>query len=111
MMSGFLDESAAVELLGKLVGINSVNPVFGGPGEGDVCEFVANWLEKRKIRYQLQEVFPGRNNVVARIGPTDGPTLLLEAHMDTVGVEEWGFCDKCCVEREFKGVRLGPEER
>ncbi|MDQ8182909.1 M20/M25/M40 family metallo-hydrolase [Pelagicoccus sp. SDUM812005] len=89
MKSDFQDENAGLELLGQLVGINSVNPVFGGPGERELSEFVCGWLADRGIAYEVQEALPGRCNVVARIGPADKPTLLLEAHMDTVGVEGW----------------------
>ncbi|MBD5779400.1 ArgE/DapE family deacylase [Pelagicoccus sp. NFK12] len=89
MKRKFVDEVAALELLRQLVGIESVNPVFGGSGEAAVCEFVSGWLRDRKIAYELQEVFPGRCNVLARVGPEDKPTLLIEAHMDTVGVEGW----------------------
>lgn len=88
-MSDFRDESDVVELLSKLVGINSVNPVFGGPGERDVLDFLKNWFEQRNFSYECQQVLPGRQNILARIGPNDGPALMLEAHMDTVGVDGW----------------------
>ncbi|MDE0768889.1 MAG: ArgE/DapE family deacylase [Opitutaceae bacterium] len=85
--------SESIELLKSLIRIPSVNPVYGGPGELQVQEFVENWLSKRAIDYRLQEVFPGRNNVVARIGPADKPAILIEAHMDTVGVDGWAMGD------------------
>lgn len=88
-MSEFRDESSVVELLTNLVGINSVNPVFGGPGEGEIVAFLRDWFESRALRYHCQEVLPGRQNVYARIGPIGRPALMLEAHMDTVGVEGW----------------------
>ncbi len=88
-MSEFRDESDVVELLSNLVGINSVNPVFGGPGERDVFDFLTSWFEQRRIRFECQHVLPGRQNIFARIGPTEGPALMLEAHMDTVGVDGW----------------------
>lgn len=85
--------SKCLELLKSLIRIPSVNPVYGGPGELQVQAFVENWLSERGIDYRLQEVFPGRNNVVARIGPTDKPAILIEAHMDTVGVDGWSMGD------------------
>jgi len=85
--------SESIELLKSLIRIPSVNPVYGGPGELQVQEFVESWLSKRSIDYRLQEVLPGRNNIVARIGPTDKPAILIEAHMDTVGVEGWVMGD------------------
>lgn len=100
MKRKLVKERAALELLEQLVKINSVNPVFDGPGEAKVCEFVTGWLEERGIRYELQEVLPGRSNVVARIGPSDRPALLLEAHMDTVGVEGWAMGSPFELRRE-----------
>ncbi|MBC2605408.1 M20 family metallopeptidase [Pelagicoccus albus] len=83
------DEKNALELLKSLVEIDSVNPVYGGPGEGELADFVENWLETRGIASHRQPVLPGRDNIYCRIGPRDAPALLLEAHMDTVGVEGW----------------------
>ena len=86
-----LNMSESIELLKSLIRIPSVNPVYGGAGELQVQGFVENWLSERGIAYRLQEVFPGRNNVVARIGPVDKQAILIEAHMDTVGVEGWAM--------------------
>lgn len=88
-MSDFLNEDPALDLLAKLVSIDTVNPVFGGPGEFRLSAFVSEWLSERGIAHERQFVLPGRENIVARIGPADRPALLLEAHMDTVGVEGW----------------------
>lgn len=77
-------------LLRDLVGINSVNPdlVPGATGEGAIAEFVARWLRDAGLEVHVHEVLPGRPNVVgiAR-GTGGGRTLLLNGHMDTVGVE------------------------
>ncbi len=89
MKTEFGDENAVVELLGRLVAIDSVNPVFGGPGEAGVLAFLKGWLEERGIAYNCQEALPGRQNIYARIGAEDQPALMLEAHMDTVGVAGW----------------------
>lgn len=85
--------SACIELLEKLVAIPSVNPVYGGPGENDMEAFVREWLSEKGIEFHCQEVLPGRRNVVARIGPSDLPSVLVEAHMDTVGVDGWAIGD------------------
>jgi acetylornithine deacetylase len=75
-------------LLSKLVAIDSVNPelVPGGAGEAEIAQFVALWLEERGLDVEVEEVAPGRPNVVgvAR-GSGGGRTLMLNAHMDTVG--------------------------
>lgn len=76
-------------LLSDLVAIDSVNPdlVPGGAGEGAVARFIADWLERAGLEVRLEEVRPGRPNVVARArGSGGGPTLLLNGHIDTVGV-------------------------
>ncbi|HEY8851980.1 MAG TPA: M20/M25/M40 family metallo-hydrolase, partial [Gemmatimonadaceae bacterium] len=36
---------------------------------------------------QLVDAAPGRPNVVARVGPDDAPALMLNGHLDVVGVE------------------------
>jgi len=90
---GWKAMSACIELLEKLVAIPSVNPVYGGPGENGVEAFVREWLSEKGIEFHCQEVLPGRRNVVARIGPSDLPSVLVEAHMDTVGVDGWAIGD------------------
>ncbi|HLJ67415.1 MAG TPA: ArgE/DapE family deacylase [Chloroflexota bacterium] len=77
-----------VELLSQLVAIDSVNPslVPGGAGEEDVARFVAGWLRDAGLEVELREVVPGRPNVIGRVrGTGGGRTLLLNAHLDTVG--------------------------
>ncbi len=77
------------ELLRQLVAIDSVNPdlVPGGAGEGEIARFVAGWLERAGLTVTIEEAAPGRPNVVAVArGSGGGRSLLLNAHMDTVGV-------------------------
>jgi acetylornithine deacetylase len=77
------------ELLKRLVAIDSVNPtlVAGGAGEAALARFVAAWLEERGIEVELEELGPSRANVVGRVrGTGGGRSLLLNAHMDTVGL-------------------------
>jgi acetylornithine deacetylase len=81
--------SAMATLLAKLVEINSINPslVPGAPGEAEVARFVRARCVERGIAAELQEAAPGRPNVIARVpGTGGGRSLLLNAHMDTVGV-------------------------
>lgn len=79
---------AAAELVAQLVEIESVNPklVPGAPGEGEIARFVAGWLERAGLRVVVEDVEPGRPNVVAVApGRGGGRSLLLCAHTDTVG--------------------------
>lgn len=77
------------KLLSDLVAINSINPdlVSGAPGEGEIAAYIARWLESAGLEVSIEEVVAGRPNVVgiAR-GSGGGQTLLLNGHMDTVGV-------------------------
>ena len=72
----------------ELVRTPSVNPVLeeGGTGECAVAELVAGWLRGWGYHPDTTEVAPGRVNVVARRGAKSGPSLLLNGHLDTVGV-------------------------
>jgi acetylornithine deacetylase len=82
--------SELVELVRSLVSIDSVNPdlVEGGAGEREVAAFVASWCERAELDVTLEEPAPGRPNVVAAArGTGSGRTLLLNAHMDTVGFD------------------------
>jgi acetylornithine deacetylase/succinyl-diaminopimelate desuccinylase-like protein len=81
--------SSLIDLTSELVRIDSVNPdlVPDGAGEEEIARFVASWLEDAGLEVETEEVAPGRFNVVgiAR-GSGGGRSLLLNAHMDTVGV-------------------------
>ena len=76
--------------MAALVAIDSVNPdlVPGGAGEAEIAAFVAGWLRDAGLDVELDEPAPGRPNVVAVArGSGGGASLMLNAHMDTVGVE------------------------
>ncbi len=81
--------SEVADLTASLVAIESVNPdvVAGGAGESEIARFVAAWCERAGLETTLSEPAPGRPNVVAVArGSGAGRSLLLNAHMDTVGV-------------------------
>ena len=81
--------SDVAELAAQLVAIESINPdvVSGGSGEAAVARFVADWCERAGLETTLSEAAPGRPNVVAVArGSGGGRSLILNAHMDTVGV-------------------------
>ncbi|HYH91342.1 MAG TPA: M20/M25/M40 family metallo-hydrolase [Solirubrobacteraceae bacterium] len=79
-----------IELTSRLVAIDSVNPALvpGGAGEGEIARFVAGWAHAAGLQADILEATPGRPSVVVRApGAGGGRTLLLCAHLDTVGVE------------------------
>ena len=80
-----------VELLQDLVAIPSVNPQ-GNPGtehtgEQVLGEYVADFLRNRGAEVALEQIEPGRPNVVASFAP-DKPQahLAFAPHLDTVSV-------------------------
>ena len=78
-----------VALARALVATPSVNPAVeeSGTGEAAVAELTAGWLRAWGLSVEMSEVAPGRWNVVGRLeGVGVGPTLLLNGHLDTVGV-------------------------
>jgi len=79
----------AVALTRALVAVDSRNPVIapGGPGEGAAAALLAGVLRDWGFEVELQEVAPGRPNVLARTGRRGGPVLLFNGHLDVVGTE------------------------
>jgi acetylornithine deacetylase len=79
------------ELAARLVAVDSVNPtlVATGGGEAAVAAVLAEWLERAGLEVHVDEVAPGRPNVVgvAR-GSGGGRSLILNGHLDTVGLLE-----------------------
>lgn len=83
--------SAVVELLQELVRIPSVNPQ-GDPGishtgEGEIAQFVGDYLVKLGMEVELQFVEKDRPNVIGRLkSKSSRHHLLLGPHLDTVSV-------------------------
>ncbi len=84
-----IELSDAAKLLSDLVSIDSVNPslVPGAAGEGEIAEYVSAYLTHLHLQVEAQEVAPGRPNVIGTLpGSGGGRRLMLNAHMDTVGI-------------------------
>jgi acetylornithine deacetylase len=78
----------AVALAQVMVATPSVNPVLaeGGAGESEMADLTAGWLRHWGFETVIVTAAPGRLNVVGSLAG-DGPTLLLNGHLDTVGVD------------------------
>src|SRR5262245_29726220 len=75
-------------LICDLVRIESVNPdlVPSGSGEAAIEDFVGSWLTGAGLQVSGAEAGPGRPSVVGVLrGSGGGKSLMLNAHMDTVG--------------------------
>ena len=81
--------SPVLQTLADLVRINSINSAYeSGPGEKEVAAYVRQFFEQRDIKVWEQEVFPGRNNVIACVPGRDlARRIVFEAHMDTVSIK------------------------
>ena len=82
-----------IDLLRTLIGIDSVNPdlVPGAAGEARIATWCAGWLVERGFEVHRLEERPGRPSIVGvfrGVGSSTGAgrSLLLNGHLDTVGV-------------------------
>ncbi len=100
-MATSIDAASPLNLaarVGELVQIPSVNPLQAGPisgpgGEGDLARAVADRAEALGATVTLDSVLSSsetgdRPNVYAHFqGPPGAPTLVVDAHLDTVSIE------------------------
>jgi acetylornithine deacetylase len=85
-----LDRAFVTETLNEMVSTNSVNPDVGnGPGESALSDLLYDRLAAiGRLEVRRQRVADQRSNVVAILrGSGGGRSLMLNGHMDTVGVE------------------------
>ncbi len=78
-----------IALTEALVAIDSRNPDLsaGAPGESAVAAQLASILSGWGFAVSVDEVAPGRPNVIARIGPSGATPLVLNGHLDVVGTD------------------------
>jgi acetylornithine deacetylase len=85
-----MSSDPCIELLSRLVAIDSVNPslVAGAAGEGVVAAAIAGHMRTLGLEVHLQDVVQGRPNVIGVFDTgVPGPALMFCGHTDTVGVE------------------------
>jgi acetylornithine deacetylase/succinyl-diaminopimelate desuccinylase-like protein len=101
-----------VELLEELVRIDSVNPAMGGPGEPEVVARLVEILRDLGLEVSTPEVVDGRRNLLATLpGTSSAPTLLLEAHLDTVAMPRMGLRSAGARTAWLGGARATPRRR
>jgi acetylornithine deacetylase len=86
-----VDRDYLHDTLADLVGINSINPslIPNGAGEAEIAAYVVDALKKLTLEVATHEPEPGRTSVVGTLkGSGGGRSLMLNAHLDTVGVDE-----------------------
>ena len=77
-----------IDTLADLVRINSINPAFSGgtTSEAEIAAHVARLCAAAGLEVTTVEPEPGRTSVIARLrGSGGGRSMMLYAHMDTVG--------------------------
>jgi acetylornithine deacetylase len=93
------DRDYFVDTLTRLVRIDSINPEFGDgrSNESELAGWVAGEMERLGMTARRFEAEPGRASVVGVLpGSGGGRSLMLYAHLDTVGVE--GMADPFSAE-------------
>lgn len=85
-----IDESYLTQTLVEMVQIDSSNPLLtpGAPGEAMIGAYIAEQMRALGLEVKVHELGPNRVNVVGILrGKGGGRSLMLNGHMDTVGVK------------------------
>ena len=80
---------SVINTLQELIRINSVNPAYAsGQMEAGIQAWIYQFFLDAKIPVELIEVYPERPNLLATLPGRDrSRRLILEAHVDTAGIE------------------------
>lgn len=85
-----IDREYLTHTLANLVRLESINPTLvpGGSGEGNVAAYIAQELGSLNLDAFMHEAAPKRSSTVGILkGSGGGQSLMLNGHIDTVGVE------------------------
>lgn len=86
-----IDRPYLTQTLSDLVRINSINPslVPGSSGEREIAAYLTRAMQHLGLSVAQHEPAPGRVSVVGTLrGSGGGRSLMLNGHIDTVGVDE-----------------------
>ncbi len=89
-MNNSIDRPYLEKVLIDLVRTNSINPklISDGPGEKEIGHYIASLLTEIGVSVHVNTIEEDRSNILAVIeGTGGGPSLMLNGHMDTVGVD------------------------
>ena len=98
-----INEKFIIETTQQLVRVDSTNPTLGAKnaGEGQIAAVIADLATGVGLDVTVQDVLPGRPNVVACLkGTGHGRSLMFNGHTDTVGIHGM-------VEPFSAGIRQG----
>lgn len=80
-----IDAAEVADLAAALIRIPTV-PSLHPQGEAEAVACLGQVLDREQIPYDVQEVGPGRPNLVIEMGRRSGPTLWFNGHLDTVPI-------------------------
>ncbi|MEM7370258.1 MAG: ArgE/DapE family deacylase [Bacteroidota bacterium] len=89
-ISNFIPQNRLLKLLQRMISIPSINPDLSadGTGESELADFLGNYLESHGFEVEIQDLQEGRKNTVAMWkGSGGGQSLMLNGHIDTVGIQ------------------------
>ncbi len=90
-----IEPDEVIQLTASLVKINSVWDPAAGTSEQAAAECAARWAEAQGFQVVMEEVAPGRPNVIVTHAADPGPrTLMFEGHTDVVtpgDVSSWTY--------------------
>jgi succinyl-diaminopimelate desuccinylase len=102
-----LDRDELIKLTADLVRLNTVWDPEAGTSEQPAADLVAAWAEAEGFAFQMDQVAPGRSNVIITLEGAPGErTLMFEGHTDVVtpgDLSAW-TCDP--VGAEIVGTRM-----